>query len=197
MAIIETIYLKRREMSSKKLISGDELLSQLRTDIGVSQTIPDLIPALGVNYMVCKPARVAIKPILLVTPSRHTVAPIRSGNDEGKYQQDEEETNEDGHAAKIEGQRCFLVAVGTDKASKRDKEDEETKENDWPSQKVDAAVVRLLGEPDASCHDGDGAEEGYEVENCCYVIGYSHDRFKEEKSLGENFETVFEVGKLF
>lgn len=132
-------------MSGEELISGDILLSQLRANIGVSQTSPDLVPALGINYVVSKPARVPIEPILLVTPSRHIVAPIRPCNYESKDQQDEEETNENGHAAKIEGQEGFLVPVGTDKASKGDKEDEEAKENNGPSEEVDAVVVRLGG----------------------------------------------------
>ena len=132
-------------MSGKELISGEILLSQRRANISVSQTSPDLIPALGVNYVVSKPVRIPIKPILLVTSSRHIVAPIRPCNYESKDQQDEEETNKDGHAAEIEGQEGFLVPVGTAKASKGDKEDEEAKENDRPSKEVDAVIVRLGG----------------------------------------------------
>ncbi|KAK8503113.1 hypothetical protein V6N13_025872 [Hibiscus sabdariffa] len=138
-------------MRSKELIGGDKLLSQLGTDIGVRQASPDLIPALGVNNVASKPTGVPIEPILLETTSRHGVAPVRSRDNEGKDEQDEEETNEDGHAAKVQGQQGFLVPVGTDKAGKGDKEDEETKEKDRPPEKVDAAVVRLLGEPDTGC----------------------------------------------
>lgn len=90
-------------MSGKELISRDILLSQLRTNIGVSQTSPDLIPAFGINNVVSKPARVRIKPILLVTLSRHIVAPIRPCYYESRDQQEEEKSNEDSHATEIEG----------------------------------------------------------------------------------------------
>lgn len=110
-------------MSGKELIRGDILLSQLRTNIGVSQTSPDLVPALGVNYMVSEPTRVTIKPILFVTSSDHIVAPIRLRNYKSEDQQEEEEANEDGHAAEIEGQEGFLIPVGADEAGKGNKED--------------------------------------------------------------------------
>ncbi|KAL4296002.1 hypothetical protein GQ457_12G022510 [Hibiscus cannabinus] len=103
------------------------------------------------KLLTSKPTGVPIEPILLETTSRHGVAPVRSRDNEGKDEQDEEESNEDGHAAKVQGQQGFLVPVCTDKASKGDKEDEETKDKDRPPEKVDAAVVGLLGEPDTGC----------------------------------------------
>lgn len=37
-----------------------------------------------------------------------------------------------------------------------------------------ALVVGLVGQPDARGDDGDGGQEGHEVEDCCYVVAHSH-----------------------
>ncbi|OMO67314.1 hypothetical protein CCACVL1_20615 [Corchorus capsularis] len=132
-------------MSGEELISSNILLSELRANIRVSQTSPNFPPALRVNHMVPKPTRIPIKPILFVTSSRHIVTPILPCNEESKDQHNKEEANENGHAAKVKGKEGFLVPVGTDKSGKGDKEDEETKENDRPPEKVDASVVLLVG----------------------------------------------------
>lgn len=115
--------------------------------------------------MVSEPTRVTIKPILFVTSSDHIVAPIRLRNYKSEDQQEEEEANEDGHAAEIEGQEGFLIPVGADEAGKGNKEDQKAEKDDRPPEEVDAAVVWLGSQPDSGCDDGDGAEEGYEVED--------------------------------
>jgi len=75
------------------------------------------------------------------------VGSIRSSNDERKEEDEKEKSDENGHATKVKGQEALLVPVSTDKASQRDEEYEEAKDEEVPAEVVDALVVWFGGQP--------------------------------------------------
>lgn len=130
-------------MSHEELISRDVLLVELRTSIRISQTSPYLLPSPGVRDIVPKPLGKPIKPILSIGPTRHRIASIRPCNSESEDEQHKDQDDEGCHAEKVESQETLFVKTGTNKASKRDKQHESTKNKDWPAKRVDALVVWL------------------------------------------------------
>lgn len=81
--------LKRRDMSSEKLIRGDVILGKLSTNIGIGQTGPNFPPVPGVGDVVPEPGREAVEPILLVPSAGDGVAAVGACDDEGEDEEDE------------------------------------------------------------------------------------------------------------
>lgn len=141
-------------MRREELISSDIILSQLRTNIAVCETIPNLVPILGVQYMISKPRRESFKPVLFITPPWNNVPTILARDNKSKNQQNQEKSDENGHAAEVESKESFLIPVGTNEASEGDKKNEDAKQDDRPAKVVDALVVGLGSEPDAGGNYG-------------------------------------------
>ncbi|KAF2285149.1 hypothetical protein GH714_038831 [Hevea brasiliensis] len=112
------------------------------------QTIPNLDPILRIHHMISEPRRESFKPILFITPSRDIIPTICARDNKSENQKDQEKSDENGHAAEVKCEECFLIPVSTNKASKGDKENEDSKQDDRPTEVVDALVVGFGGKPD-------------------------------------------------
>lgn len=135
-------------MSHEKLISSNIIsLTKLNTNIRVRKAIPDLPPITRIDHVIPQPTRKPAQPVLFVRPSRNRIASVGSGHDEGEDQDGKEKDNQYGHTKEVKGQEAFFVPVGADESGQRDKEDEESDEDDRPPEHVDALVVRLGSQP--------------------------------------------------
>lgn len=166
--------LKGRYASHEKLISRDIILGKLGADIGLRQTGPNLQPMGGIGDVVLEPVGEAVEAVLPVSPAGNGITAIATSDEESTDEKDEKQGYEDGHTEKIESQKALLVPISTHKAGEGDQQDEDAEQDDGPSEGVDALVVGLRGQPDPGSYDGYGAEQGYEVHHCCYVVAHSH-----------------------
>ncbi|GAB2216340.1 hypothetical protein Droror1_Dr00024112 [Drosera rotundifolia] len=109
-------------------------------------------PILTRCHLLPQPPQESEEPVFLISPPGHC----------------------DGHEATVDAEEAFLVPIGADEAEEEDKEEEEEEpeDNDRVTEQVDVGNVGLAGKPDAGGKDGDGAEEGNEVEDCDYVIAH-------------------------
>lgn len=130
-------------MSHEKLISSDVILVEFSTNIGISQTSPNLLPIFGIGDVVPEPLGVAVELVLLVSPTGHGITTIMSSDDEGKDEKDEEEDYENGHTEEIKGKKAPPAPISTHKACEGDKKNEHTQQDNRPSEVVDALVVGL------------------------------------------------------
>lgn len=142
-------------MGHDELISSEIILTQLRTDIALRQTIPDLHPILGIHHMISEPRRESFNPIFFITPSGNIIPTIGARDNESENQQDQEKSDENSHAAEIECDESFLVPISANEASKGDKENKDSEYDDGPAEVVDALVVGFGGKPDAGGNYGD------------------------------------------
>lgn len=99
-------------MSDKEISCTHILRIELTTEIGLSQTTPDLNPIIITSYMIPKPIREPIKAVLFVSTAGYPEGSIGSGYDKGEDEEDKEESDEDGHTAKVEGKKALFVPVG-------------------------------------------------------------------------------------
>lgn len=134
-------------MRVEELISRYVVLRELNADIGISQTSGNLVPTPRSGEMVPQPGGETMEHGLLEASSGDIVGSIGSSNDERKEEDEKEKSDEDGHATKVKGQEALLVPVSSDKASQRDEEYEEAKDEDVPPEVVDALVVWFGGQP--------------------------------------------------
>lgn len=176
-------------MSREELFSGDVILVKVWTNVRLSQTGPNLLPVPGVGDVASEPLWEATELVLLVGSAGDGVGPVRARDDEGEDEEDEEEADEDGHATEVEGEEALAVPVGADEAGEGNEEDEGAEDDDGPAEEVGALAVGLVGEPDAGGDDGDGGQEGHEVEDCRYVVAHSHG--SEDRSIWSCFSVVW------
>ncbi|KAM2313575.1 hypothetical protein ACFX1S_026724 [Malus domestica] len=163
-----------------------------RASIRLSQTSPYFLPSRRVSNIVPQPLGKPFKPILPVSPAGHGVAAVRPRDGEGEDEQDKEQDYEGGHAEKVESQKTLFVEIGANEAGEADEEHEGAEDEDRPSERADALVVRLGGQPDAGRHYWDGAEEGYEVKSCGYPVAHSHGAGQDYSGGGRERVTVGE-----
>ncbi|KAM2002201.1 hypothetical protein ACFX15_025941 [Malus domestica] len=163
-----------------------------RASIRLSQTSPYFLPSRRVSNIVPQPLGKPFKPVLPVSPAGHGVAAVRPRDGEGEDEQDKEQDYEGGHAEKVESQKTLFVEIGANEAGEADEEHEGAEDEYRPSERADALVVRLGGQPDAGRHYWDGAEEGYEVKSCGYPIAHSHGAGQDYSGGGRERVTVEE-----
>ncbi|KAM1704290.1 hypothetical protein ACFX2K_026741 [Malus domestica] len=183
------------QVSQKSSPAGIAVVAQevlLRASIRLSQTSPYFLPSRRVSNVVPQPLGKPFKPVLPVSPAGHGVAAVRPRDGEGEDEQDKEQDYEGGHAEKVESQKTLFVEIGANEAGEADEEHEGAEDEYRPSERADALVVRLGGQPDAGRHYWDGAEEGYEVKSCGYPIAHSHGAGQDYSGGGRERVTVEE-----
>lgn len=139
-------------MSGKELFSSDIFLGKLRTGISFSKTSSNFVPILRINNMISQPSGILFKPVLFIPSSRDIVATIRPRYNKSKDEKNEKESNQNGHATEIEGQKSLLVPVSSKEATEGNQEDKNSKNDNRPSKEMDAFVVWFGSQPDAGCY---------------------------------------------
>lgn len=131
-----------------------------------------------------EPKGEVVEAIFQVSSARFDVARPSNSDREHKENQAAKQDDENKHGNEVEHQKPRDSPKRSEEARKSHKEDDDTKHNDRPLQKLHAGIVGLGGEPDPGADDGNREKQSDEVYASDNIVAQCH---LERGCLGEVF----------
>lgn len=163
--------LNRRQVFGKEFIrTSVSFLGKFLANFAINQTTPNTIPVLRVINSFLQPVRVITQLILLIPTITHNFPGTFVGDNEGEDSEAEEYKYEQEHDDEVDPQQPIDAATGADEACEGDDQEEDAECYDGLFEVFFAVGGGFVCEPDAATEDGDGEEEGDEVQDAYQTV---------------------------
>lgn len=157
-------YLQGREPRGEEILGRPIRLVQIRARAGGAQAPADALPPVPPLHSPPEPAGVVLQLVLRVGPVGGRMGRAVGGDGVDEDHEPRESENEEEHGGEVEEEETRDAPEGADDAGEGDDEEGDTEDEDGPLEELDAGVGCLSGEPGADDDDGDGEQDGEEVD---------------------------------